>query len=102
MAAVRIIIPTALRQYAANHDAVEVDADSVEEALGGVVGRFDQRRRHLYSYDGRVRNFVNVYVNEEDIRYLDSDATTLTKGDTLSIVPIIARGSSSFLDQPAS
>src|SRR5437763_7630583 len=102
MAAVRIIIPTALRQYAANHDAVEVEAESVEEALGGLVGRFDQLRRHLYSDDGRLRNFVNVYVNEDDMRYLGRDATTLKKGDTSSIGPSIAGGSSSLMDRLAS
>src|SRR5439155_1149647 len=65
MAAVRIVIPTALRQYAANHDAVEVEAESVEQALGDLVDRFDQLRRHLYADDGRLRNFVNVDVNDE-------------------------------------
>src|SRR5256885_3236154 len=73
MAAVRIVIPTALRQYAANHDAVDVEAESVEQALGDLVDRFDQLRRHLYADTGRLRNFVNVYVNEEDIRYLEKD-----------------------------
>src|SRR3989442_5408570 len=102
MAAVRIIIPTALRQYAANHDAVEVEADSVEQALGDLVDQFDQLRRHLYADDGQLRNFVNVYVNEEDIRYLERDATTLKPGDTISIVPSIAGGSFSLMDRPAS
>src|SRR3989475_1847562 len=99
MAAVRIIIPTALRQYAANHDAVEVEADSVEQALGDLVDQFDQLRRHLYADNGRLRNFVNVYVNEEDIRYLEKDATTLKEGDTISIVPSIAGGSFSLMDR---
>src|SRR5207249_10216868 len=98
MAAVRIIIPTSLRQYTANHDAVEVDAESVEEALGGLVGRFDQLRRHRYSDDGRLRNFVNVYVNEEDIRYLGRDATTLKQVDTISIVPSIAGDASTAIE----
>src|SRR2546427_3372144 len=102
MAAVRVIIPTALRQYAANHDAVEVEAESVEQALGDVVDRFDQLRRHLYADDGRLRNFVNVYVNEEDIRYLEKEATTLKPGDTISIVPSIAGGSFSLMDPLAS
>src|SRR2546425_12054329 len=102
MAAVRIIIPTALRQYAANHDAVEVEADSVEQALGDLVDKFDQLRRHLYADDGQLRNFVNVYVNEEDIRYLEKDATTLKPGDTISIVPSIAGGSFSLMDRLAS
>src|SRR5881409_1472174 len=86
MPAVRVIIPTALRQYAANHDAVEVEAASVEQALGDLVSQFDQLRRHLYAEDGQLRNFVNVYVNEEDIRYLQKDATPLKPGDTISIV----------------
>src|SRR6266704_3157411 len=102
MAAVRIIIPTALRQYAANHDAVEVEAESVLEALTDLVERHDQLRRHLFSEDGRLRNFVNVYVNEEDIRYLQKDATPLKSGDTISIVPSIAGGSFSLMDRLAS
>src|SRR5213594_1481705 len=99
MAAVRIVIPTALRQYAANHDAVDVEAESVEQALGDLVDRFDQLRRHLYADSGQLRNFVNVYVNEEDIRYLEKDATPLKEGDTISIVPSIAGGSFSLMDR---
>src|SRR3989475_4724769 len=102
MPVVRVIIPTALRQYAANHDAVEVEAASVEQALGDLVSQFDQLRRHLYAEDGRLRNFVNVYVNEEDIRYLQKDATPLKSGDTISIVPSIAGGSFSLMDRLAS
>src|SRR2546426_618098 len=99
MAAVRIVIPTALRQYAANHDAVDVEAESVEQALDDLVDRFDLLRRHLYADDGDLRNFVNVYVNEEDIRYLEKDATPLKEGDTISIVPSIAGGSFSLMDR---
>src|SRR6266705_651044 len=99
MAAVRIVIPTALRQYAANHDAVEVEAQSVEQALGDLVDLFSQLRRHLYADDGRLRNFVNVYVNEEDIRYLETDGTPLKEGDIISIVPSIAGGSFSLMDR---
>src|SRR5881397_127 len=102
MPAVRVIIPTALRQYAANHDAIEVEAASVEQALGDLVSQFDQLRRHLYAEDGQLRNFVNVYVNEEDIRYLQKDATPLKSGDTISIVPSIAGGSFSLMDRLAS
>src|SRR2546427_11674157 len=101
MPAVRVIIPTALRQYAANHDAVEVEAASVEQALGDLVSQFDQLQRHLNAEDGQLRNFVNVYVNEEDIRYLQKDATHLKTGDTISIVPSIAGGSFSLMHQLA-
>src|SRR2546427_2870807 len=102
MPVVRVIIPTALRQYTANHDAVEVEAATVEQPLGDLVSQFDQLRRHLYAEDGRLRNFVNVYVNEEDIRYLQKDATPLKSGDTISIVPSIAGGSFSLMDRLAS
>src|SRR2546426_1884827 len=99
MAAVKIVIPTALRQYVGNQDAVEVDAKNVKEALDDLVDRFDLLRRHLYADDGDLRNFVNVYVNEEDIRYLGQDATPLHEGDTISIVPSIAGGSFSLMDR---
>src|SRR2546427_12997056 len=101
MASVRIIIPTPLRQYAGNRDAVEVEAESVREALSDLVERHDQLRRHLFAEDGRLRNFVNVYVNEEDIRYLERDGTALKGGDTISIVPSIAGGSFSLMDRLA-
>src|SRR5712691_189479 len=101
MASVRIIIPTPLRQYVGNRDAVEVEAESVREALADLVERHDQLRRHLFSEDGRLRNFVNVYVNEEDIRYLERDGTSLKKGDTISIIPSIAGGSFSLMDRLA-
>src|SRR6266704_3175214 len=99
MPSVKIIIPTALRQYAGNEDAVAVEADTVQEAMGGLIDRFDQLRRHLYADDGRLRNFVNVYVNEEDIRYLETDGTPLKEGDLISIVPSIAGGSFSLMDR---
>src|SRR2546425_5085308 len=99
MAAVKIFIPTALRQYVGNRDAVEVEARNVKEALDDLVDRFDLLRRHLYADDGDLRNFVNVYVNEEDIRYLGKDATPLHEGDTISIVPSIAGGSFSLMDR---
>src|SRR5205823_3808368 len=87
---VRILIPTPLRQYAGNQNAVQVEAESVREALDDLVERHDQLRRHLFAEDGRLRNFVNVYVNEEDIRYLAQDGTSLKAGDTISLVPSIA------------
>ena len=101
MANVKIIIPTPLRQYAGNKDTVEVEAESVAGALQDLVDRYDSLRRHLYTDEGRLRNFVNVYVNEEDIRYLQKDATSLREGDTISIVPSIAGGSFSLMDQLA-
>lgn len=101
MGTVKIVIPTALRQYTGNTDVVEVEAKNVQEALGRLVGRYDPLRRHLYADDGHLRNFVNIYVNEEDVRYLQKDATPLKDGDTVSIVPSIAGGSSSLMERLA-
>jgi sulfur-carrier protein adenylyltransferase/sulfurtransferase len=98
---VRVVIPTPLRQYAEDRDVVELEARSVRDALAALVARHDQLRRHLFSDDGHLRNFVNVYVNEEDIRYLEEDGTPLRSGDTISIVPSIA-GGSSLMDRLAS
>ncbi|MGQ0798147.1 MAG: ThiF family adenylyltransferase, partial [Methanobacteriota archaeon] len=99
---VRIVIPTPLRQYVENQDVVEIAASDVRGAIGSLVGRYDQLRRHLYADDGRLRNFVNIYVNEEDIRYLQKEATPLKAGDTISIIPSIAGGAFSAMDLLAS
>ena len=95
---VRIFIPTPLRSYAGNREVVDVQARDAGEALQALVQEFDQLRRHLFSDAGALRNFVNVYVNEEDIRYLQKEATALKDGDTISIVPSIAGGSPSVLE----
>ena len=89
---VTVMIPTPLRQYAAKHDQVDVAAKTVGEALGSLVAQHDELRRHLYQEDGRLRSFVNVYLNDDDIRYLQKEATPVHDGDTVSIVPSIAGG----------
>jgi len=62
------------------------------EALAGLVAQHPDLKRHLYTDDGKLRAFVNVYVNDEDMRYLQKEATALKDGDTISIVPSIAGG----------
>jgi molybdopterin converting factor small subunit len=88
----KILVPTPLRQYAGKQAAVEVPAATVGEALNGLTSIYPDLRRHLYNDEGKLRAFVNVYLNDEDIRYLQNDATTVKDGDTLSIVPSIAGG----------
>jgi molybdopterin converting factor small subunit len=90
--AVKVMIPTPLRSYAGKRDHVEVAANTVGEALSSLVAQHGDLRRHLYQDDGRLRSFVNVYVNDDDIRYLQKEATPLRDGDTVSIVPSIAGG----------
>ena len=89
---VRIIIPTPLRPYTAKKDTVEFAAKTVGEALDALTSNYAELRKHLYADDGRLRSFVNVYVNDEDIRYLEKENTPLREGDTISIVPSIAGG----------
>ena len=90
--AVKVIIPTPLRAYAGKQDSVELQANNVAEALNGLTLRFGDLKKHLYSDDGKLRSFVNVYVNDEDIRYLQKDQTPLRDGDIVRIVPSIAGG----------
>jgi molybdopterin converting factor small subunit len=90
--AVKVIIPTPLRPYAGKQESVELQASTVSEALAALTGRFSELKKHLYGDDGRLRSFVNVYVNDEDIRYLQKESTGLRDGDIVSIVPSIAGG----------
>jgi len=96
----RILIPTPLRPFAGKQEFVEVEGRTVGDALQGLVGQYSDLRRHLYNEDGRLRSFVNIYVNDEDIRHLDREQTQLTAGDTISIVPSVAGGSGAAVDVP--
>jgi len=89
---VKVIIPTPLRAYAGKQESVDLQAATVGEALSALTNRFQELKKHLYSDDGRLRSFVNVYVNDEDIRYLQKSDTPVREGDTISIVPSIAGG----------
>jgi sulfur-carrier protein adenylyltransferase/sulfurtransferase len=88
----RVLIPTPLRPYTNQQDAVEVDGATVGELLATLTSRYTDLRRHLYSDEGKLRSFVNVYVNDDDIRYLEREATALKAGDVVSIVPSVAGG----------
>ena len=88
----KILVPTPLRQYAGKQAAVDVQAATVGEALNALTSTYPDLRRHLYNDEGKLRAFVNVYLNDEDIRYLQQDQTAVKDGDTLSIVPSIAGG----------
>src|SRR6202165_896627 len=96
----KILIPTPLRQYADKQDAVELPGATVAEVLTALTSKYAELRRHLYNDEGKLRSFVNVYVNDDDIRYLSKDATPLKDGDTVSIVPSIAGGSSAVATPP--
>ncbi len=88
-----ITIPTALRQYAGGSGSVSLDADTVGALLRGLIEQHPALGKHLFSEQGKLRNFVNIYVGDEDIRYLEGEQTPLAAGDTVSIIPAIAGGS---------
>ena len=89
---IKIIIPTPLRQYTAKKDSVELNATTVSEALSSLTLQYSDLRKHLFTEEGKIRSFVNVYLNDEDIRYLQKEQTPLHDNDVLSIVPSIAGG----------
>jgi molybdopterin converting factor small subunit len=89
----KIYIPTPLRVYTGKQDAVDVEAATVGEALAQLTSLHPELKKQLYSDEGKLRSFVNIYLNDEDIRYLpEKDTTTVTDRDALSIIPSIAGG----------
>src|SRR5258705_7163997 len=88
----KILIPTPLRQYTGKQDTVQVKGSTVGEALSDLTSQHQDLRRNLYNDEGKLRSFVNVYLNDEDIRYLSKEATPVKESDTISIVPSIAGG----------
>jgi len=89
----KIVIPTPLRQFTGKKDVVSVPGGTVGEVLAGLTTQYPDLRRQIYNDEGKLRSFINVYVNDEDIRYLGKDATPAQDGDTISLVPSIAGGS---------
>jgi adenylyltransferase/sulfurtransferase len=96
MAKVKILIPTPLRQFTGKKDAIDVEGATAGEALAALIAAHPDLRKNLYNDEGKLRSFVNVYLNDEDIRYLDREASALQDGDSLSIVPSIAGGAAAL------
>jgi molybdopterin/thiamine biosynthesis adenylyltransferase/rhodanese-related sulfurtransferase/molybdopterin converting factor small subunit len=90
--ATKIMIPTPLRPFTDKKDAVEADGKTVGELLADLTTRHAGLKAHLYNDQGKLRSFVNVYVNDEDIRYLQKEQTPINPGDTVSIIPSVAGG----------
>jgi sulfur-carrier protein len=90
--AVTIEIPTAFRRFTDGAPKLESGATSVAEALNELLTRFPTLSRHVRDDEGQIRQFLNVYVNEEDIRFLGGEALSLKDGDRLLLVPSIAGG----------
>jgi len=89
---VNVRIPTPLRKLTNEQELVEVSATSVSDAISQLQRLFPGIQERLVDDVGQVRRFVNVYVNEEDIRFLQNQDTPLKDGDEISIIPAIAGG----------
>ncbi len=88
----KVKIPTPLRQYTDGNQEVNVGGTTAGEAIGNLASEYPDLRQHLYTGDGKLRSFVNVYKGDEDIRYLDGPQTQVLESDELSIIPSIAGG----------
>jgi molybdopterin synthase sulfur carrier subunit len=89
-----IHIPTPLRSFTGGEQTVSVPGATIADALEQLTGAYPELRQHLFTADGKLRSFVNVYLNDDDIRYLPAKESTATKeSDELTIIPSIAGGS---------
>jgi adenylyltransferase/sulfurtransferase len=88
----KVEIPTALRTFAGNKDTVELEGATVGELLGALGVAYPQLKKHLFDEHGKLRNFVNVYVNDDDIKHLDKENTPVSAKDVISIIPSVAGG----------
>src|ERR687889_313135 len=98
---VTVSIPTPLRGFTGGQDIVSLPGETVGQVLDGLLATHAGLKRHLLQDDGRLRTFVNLYLNETDIRHLSSTATPVRPGDVLTIVPSIAGGSPAVDTQAA-
>jgi len=88
---IRVQIPTPLRQHAEGKTTVEVAGNTVQAALADLGAKYPAVAERIFQ-NGRVRPFINVYLNNEDIRYLDNLATPVKDGDEVAIIPAVAGG----------
>lgn len=89
----KIHIPTPLRQFTHGKETVEVSAESVQGGLDALTINAPELRKHLFTDEGKLRSFVNVYLNDDDVRYLPArESTATTEVDELTIIPSIAGG----------
>jgi adenylyltransferase/sulfurtransferase len=98
--ATRILIPTPLRPYTDKKDAVDAEGKTVGELLANLTAKHSGLKAHLYNEQGKLRSFVNVYINDEDIRYLQKEQTPVKDGDTISIIPSVAGGVPTSAEAP--
>jgi molybdopterin converting factor small subunit len=88
-----IIIPTPLRKFTGNQAKIEVTGETVIEGISALTTQFPDLKKHVLNDDGSIRQFIRLYLEDEDINVLQKEKTKITSGSTLSIIPAIAGGS---------
>jgi adenylyltransferase/sulfurtransferase len=89
----KVLVPSALRQFTKYRSEIQIKGTTVGEVVGNFAEQFPEARRHLYDEKGQLRNFVNIFLGDDDVRFLKKDATPVKDTDVLSIVPAVAGGS---------
>jgi len=92
MAKVTVRIPTPLQKLTNGNGEVEANGESIKEMFDDLEGNYGGIKERVYDEEGHLRRFINIYVNEEDIRFLDGENTSLKDGDDVSVIPAIAGG----------
>jgi adenylyltransferase/sulfurtransferase len=98
---VEVMVPTALRGFTEGRASVATDGTTVGEVLHNLTTRYSSLRAHLYDKDGKLRNFVGIFLNNDDVRELQRDATPVKDGDVLLLIPAIAGGSPGAVAYPS-
>ena len=93
--AVRVLLPNAFQKHTNNVREIDSAAANLPELVNDIEGRFPALRPHLRGEDGKIRRFINFYVNEEDIRFLGNEKYSFQDGDEVLVIPSIAGGNHS-------
>jgi len=92
MASVKVRIPTPLQRITGGAGEISGAGATIKDLIGDLNGKYPGLAERLYDEEGKLRRFINIYVNEEDIRFLDGESTKLKDGDDVSVIPAIAGG----------
>lgn len=90
--AVTVMIPTPLRKYTGGADEVNADGETLKDVIAVLGAQFDGLTERIVDDKGEIRRFINVFVNDEDVRFMDGAATSLRDGDVVSLIPAVAGG----------
>jgi molybdopterin synthase sulfur carrier subunit len=92
----KVRIPQPLQKFVDNQTEILVNGKNIKDVLNALIKNYPDLRERIYDENGNLRKFINIYVNDEDIRFLDGENTTINDEDIISIIPAIAGGENDF------